>query len=139
MAGFRKGQSGNPKGRPPGTSQAAKLRQAIENDVPDIIRAMVSQAKSGDTAAANLLLARVFPALKSEALPVSVAGMDRGTLTERATAALDAAANGDLAPDVAASLVGAVGTLARVVEIDELERRVAALEQRDEKDPETSH
>lgn len=51
-----------------------------------------------------------------------------GTLTERATAALDAVANGDLAPDTAAQLIQSVATLARVVEIDEMMQRVARLE-----------
>ncbi len=35
---------------------------------------------------------------------------------------LDAVANGDLAPDTAAQLIQSVGTLARVVEIDELQQ-----------------
>src|SRR5699024_7581161 len=128
MSQFRKGQSGNPKGRPKGTGQAAKLRQAIADDIPEIIEAMVKAAKDGDTAAAKLWLDRVIPALKPEAKPVVVAGLKQAGLKARAAAVLDAAAEGELAPDIAAGLVQAVGALARVAEIDELEKRLVAIE-----------
>lgn len=124
---FQKGESGNPSGRPKGTSEAAKLRRAIRDDVPDIIAAMVEAAKQGDTAAARLLLDRAIPALKPEAQAAPV-DMNREGLAERASAVLDAAAQGNLPPDVASQLVQAVGTLARVTEIDDIERRLQALE-----------
>ena len=41
---------------------------------------------------------------------------------------LSAVAGGDLAPSQGAALLGAIGTLARVTEIDELTARIAALE-----------
>lgn len=124
---FKKGQSGNPAGRPKGTGQAAKLRRAIADDIPDILDAMVKAAKSGDTAAAGLLLDRAIPKLKPEAQPVMV-DMKRDTLAGRATAVLDAVADGQLDPDTAAALVNAVAKLARVVEISEIESRLAQLE-----------
>ena len=128
MAKFKPGESGNRKGRPKGTGEAAKLRQAIADDAPDIIAAMAEAAKNGDTAAAKLLLDRIAPALKSEAQPVELPDMKHGGLPERANAVLDAAAEGRLAPDTASQLVAAVGKLARVFEIDELEKRLQALE-----------
>ena len=45
---------------------------------------------------------------------------------------LRAVANGHIAPGQGAALVGAIGTLARVAEVDELERRIMALEARNE-------
>ncbi|MDO9189028.1 MAG: hypothetical protein Q7U24_04100 [Sulfurimicrobium sp.] len=41
---------------------------------------------------------------------------------------MTAAAGGNLPPDIASQLIAAVGALARVVEMDELERRIAQLE-----------
>lgn len=41
---------------------------------------------------------------------------------------LASVAVGELAPSQGAALVGAIGALARVTEIDELERRITALE-----------
>lgn len=135
MAKFQKGTSGNPAGRPKGSGLSGKLRDAIEQDSEEIVTALIEQAKAGDVQAARVLLDRVCPALKSQAQAVNVQDMATGSLAERATAALDAAASGDLPPDTAAQLVQAVGTLARVVEINELEKRLQALEAAQETKP----
>ncbi|MHA7833473.1 MAG: DUF5681 domain-containing protein [Algiphilus sp.] len=127
---FQPGQSGNPAGRPKGSGPSARLRDAIHKEAPDIIAALVKKAKEGDAAAARVLLDKVLPGLRSEAAPVAVPDMDAGSLTERAQAALNAAARGELPPDTAAQLVGAVGALGRLTEIDEIERRLAALEEK---------
>jgi hypothetical protein len=131
---FKPGRSGNPKGRPKGSGLPAKLRHAIAADAPDIVQALINQAKAGDVQAARVLLDRIVPTLKAEAQAVEVRGLASGSLAERARAALNAAAGGRLAPDTAAGLVSAVGTLARVVEVDELAARVTALESRHEND-----
>lgn len=126
---FKPGQSGNPNGRPKGSGLAGTLRKAIANDAADIVQTLIEQAKGGDVQAARVLLDRIVPALKAEAQAVEVPGLAAGGLRERAQAVLDAAATGELAPDTAAGLVAAVGALARVVEINELDVRIAALEQ----------
>ena len=59
--------------------------------------------------------------------PLALAGE---SLTARGTALLEAVADGHLAPSQAAQLLTAIGSLARVVEVDELTARVAALEER---------
>ena len=46
---------------------------------------------------------------------------------------LRSVADGVLAPSQGAALLGAIGTLARVTEMDELESRIAALEVRNGK------
>jgi hypothetical protein len=60
---------------------------------------------------------------------VTVAGL-RGTLTEQGQAVLKALGSGDLAPEEAARVLGALADQARIVEVVELERRVQALEKR---------
>jgi hypothetical protein len=122
-----KGMSGNPRGRRPGSGEVAKLRAAIAQHLPTIIERLVAAALQGDVSAARLLLERVCPPLKATEEPARLALPD-GTLTEQGRAVLAAVAAGALAPGQGAALLGAIGTLARVVEVDELAHRIEALE-----------
>lgn len=92
-----------------------------------ILEAVITAAKGGDLQAASLLLARVAPPLKPVQDPVRVALPD-GTLTEKAAAILDRVAAGDLSPSDAKLLLDGLGQVARITEIDDLTRRVEALE-----------
>lgn len=67
--------------------------------------------------------------MKATEQPVALALPD-GSLTEQGRAVLAAAGAGVLAPGQAAQLIAALGTLARVIETDELAARIAALEDR---------
>lgn len=127
--GWKPGQSGNPKGRPPGVGEVSKLRAALATDVPAILQTVVNAAKAGDTQAARLILERVLPALKAVE-PAQAMSLPDGSLTDQGRAVLASVAAGELAPGQGAALLGAIGTLARVSEIDELAARVAALETR---------
>ena len=127
-AAWKPGQSGNPKGRPAGTGEVAKLRAAIAASVPAILQSLTSAAIAGDVQAAKVLLERVLPALKP-AEQAQAVNIPEGTLTDKGRAVLDAVAAGELAPGQGAALLTAIGTLARVVEVDELTERIKRLEQ----------
>ena len=122
------GVSGNPAGKTPGSGELQRLRATIAADVPDILAGLVTAAKGGDVQAARLILERVLPPIKAtehaQALPLP----DGGTLTAQGRAVLSAVAAGELAPGQGAQLLAAIGSLARVTEIDELAARIAALE-----------
>ena len=126
-AAWKPGQSGNPKGRPPGAGEVAKLRAAIAGQVPAILQSLTAAALAGDVQAARLLLERTLPALKP-AEQAQALHLPDGTLTTQGRAVLAAVAAGELAPGQGAALLGAIGTLARVAEVDELARRIEALE-----------
>jgi hypothetical protein len=127
MAKWKKGESGNPKGRPKGTGEIGKLRAAIAQALPDILAALIEKARTGDSQAAKLLLERTLPAVKPVELPEAVP-LEGATLTDQGRAVLRLLAEGALGPMQAAALLSAIGQLARVAEIDELTRRIEALE-----------
>jgi hypothetical protein len=106
----------------------AKVREAIGKAMPDILAALVKRAKEGDPQAARLLLERTVPALRPLELPVTVAIPEAGGLVERAEAILLATARGEIAPSQGAALLTALQGVARLVELEELEQRIAALE-----------
>ena len=122
------GQTGNPKGRPPGQSEITRLRAFLAADVPEILAGLVLAAKSGDVQAARLILERILPPVKPIEQAVALQWPEGGTLTAKASAVLSAAAAGDLAPGQAAQLIAALGTLAKICEVDELAARIEKLE-----------
>ena len=124
---WKPGESGNPAGRAPGSGEVAKLRASIAKHLPDIITRLVEAAKAGDAGAARLLLERVIPPIKATEQPVSV-DMPEASLTDQGRAVLSAAGAGNLSPSQAAQLLSGLGTLAKLVESDELAARIAALE-----------
>lgn len=128
MSKFKKGESGNPNGRPRGASQAAKLRQAIENDLQDIIQALVEKAKEGDTAAAKLLLDRVVPAIKPVQQAASVDALKGKSLSQQGSTIIEAMGSGELTPEQAQAMLSGLASLSKIREADEIERRLTKLE-----------
>lgn len=128
MARFKTGQSGNPKGKPPGTKHAStKLRDAISADLHAIVAALVEKAKDGDTGAAALLLSRTLPPLRPQSDPpdVSLGGV---TLDERAESVTSAALAGHISPTGATELMGLLTQQARIHEVCELAERLERIE-----------
>ena len=126
--GWQKGQSGNPSGKTPGSGALQKLRATIATDVPEILAGLVTAAKAGDVQAARLILERVLPPVKAIEQAVELQLPDGGTLTAQGRAVLSAVALGELAPGQGAQLLAAIGSLARLTEIDELTTRIDRLE-----------
>lgn len=124
---WKKGQSGNPKGKAPGLSKVAALRAHIAEYVPELVDQLLDKAKGGDMGALRIIFERVLPPIKATEQPVHLTLPD-GSLSERANAILEAVANGELSPTQGSALIGAIGQMARVVEVDELTARIEALE-----------
>lgn len=124
---WKPGQTGNPRGRPKGAGEVAKIRATIAAQVPALLKMLAKRALAGDVGAARLLLERAVAPLRA-AEQAQALNLPKGTLTEQAQAVLAEVAAGNLAPGQGAALLGGISTLARVTEIDELERRLSALE-----------
>jgi len=123
-----KGSSGNPLGRKPGSGEVAKLRQGIASKLPDIIKRLVESALEGDVGASRLLLERVIPPLKPTESPVTITMPKNAGLTEQGQAVVTAIAKGEVSPTQGAAMLGGLGVMARIKELDVLEARIAALE-----------
>ena len=127
MARYKKGQSGNPAGRPKGKApKLVEIRGRITEAMPDIIDSLITQAKAGDAAAAKLLLERVCPALKPQAVPVAIT--HDGTLLDQANNVINATLEGKIPPDIGAQLVNALAAQGRLIELQDIQQRLERLE-----------
>ena len=129
MAKYRKGQSGNPNGRPKGAGTAAKVRALLEPHAPRLVDKAVQLALGGDTTALRICIDRLIPAMKLRDEPVILEGFE-GSLTEQGQAVIKRMGEGSIAPGDASEMLRVLASQARIAEIDELEQRVNALEDR---------
>ena len=125
---FAKGYSGNPRGRPPMLSP--ELRERLDKATPEIIDKVVEKALQGDLSAAKIILDRTAPISKLSSASVTIPELATTgtTLADKAGAILSSIASGNCPADVGAVLMQSVTALARIIEVDELERRISALE-----------
>lgn len=131
MAQFEPGQSGNPSGRPSGSkNRSTKLLESIEQDLPALLAVTKEKALQGDMTAMRLLFDRGLPVRKplSPVFDIPELAM-ASTLTEQAQAVLSGVCRGFIPPDVGSQLIMAIGATAKVLETDELVRRIIHLEQ----------
>ncbi len=125
---WKPGQSGNPAGRRPGSGSVAALRASLVECLPDVLDNLTKAAVAGNLQAARILLDRVLPPLRAEESSVLVDLSVAGSLAEKAQVVLTAAASGEVGPGQAAQMISALGTTARIIEAEELEQRITALE-----------
>lgn len=127
---FEKGQSGNPSGRPLGARHKTTLavQALLDGEAETLTRKAVELALAGDITALRLCLERIAPAYKATTMPVTIDVPPHDNLADTARAFIAAAARGELAPDIAAQLVAAVASVARVEEIETVKQRVEAIE-----------
>lgn len=124
---FLQGQSGNPSGRPP--AMPIELRQRLTEASGEIIDSVIEAARNGDIQAARLVMERIAPVSRATAPTVFIPELEQATsLTEKAQAVIGAIGRGDCPPDIGATMIQALGAMAKIIELDELERRLTALE-----------
>ncbi|MCL1916137.1 MAG: DUF5681 domain-containing protein [Desulfovibrionaceae bacterium] len=124
MSPFKRGQSGNPTGRPKGSinRQLAALREAADKVLPLV----VEKALAGDADAQKLILDRALPRAKPMS-PAEPFTLPEGDLLNQVQAVLRQVADGELSPTAAAEVVGMVATAAKVEEIDSLRAELSSL------------
>ncbi len=120
-------------GRPKGSGQAAHYRAMLEPYAEELIQRVVDMAKDGDMTALKLCLDRLCAPLRPTDRVVTIEGMaDAKELSDKGNLILTGVANGNIKPTEAVSLMNVISSQARILEVDELERRITELEQRSE-------
>jgi hypothetical protein len=123
---WRKGQSGNPAGRPKGAlGTRTKLLQKYEGR---IVKRIINLALRGDRVCLRICADRLWPALRPIAAPVKVPNVKATDLGCFGRRVLRRMARGQLAPDAAQLILGALEAQARLVEHSTLVERLEALE-----------
>ena len=129
---FKPGESGNPEGRPKGTTdRRTELRALLAPHAPELIQKLVDLALEGDTSAIKICLDKVIPNIKPTDEPVSIAEFSEAAdLTAKGELVMAAVADGELTPDQGSSLQSIIAAQGRILEVNDLAERVAALEQK---------
>lgn len=128
---FKKGQSGNPAGKPKGARHKATraVEALLEGEAEALTRKAVEKALEGDTMALRLCLERLCPPRKDRPLePIKLPKLTPGNLSETSATIIRAVASGHLAPSEGESLGKLLEGHRRAIELQELEERLAKLE-----------
>ena len=129
---FKKGQSGNSKGRPKG-ARDKRLSLLLSNE-KKLQRKLVQMALKGDMRAMQLCADRLWPKLRPEALPINVKAKS-SDLSDQGRATIDAALRGEITAEVLRDILTALYGQARLVELTELEQRLQELERKSNAPP----
>src|SRR5215471_17208516 len=126
---FEKGESGNPSGRPPGIrDKRTAMRDLLLPHAPELVAKVVEMAKAGDATALRTCIDRLIPPAKPKDDPVMLPGM-ADSMADNTRVVVAALADGELTPDEAATILRALASQTRIIEADEIEKRISALEQ----------
>jgi hypothetical protein len=128
---FKKGQSGNPAGKPPGTRhRVTQLVEAlIENKAEALTQRALDNALAGDGVLLKALLDRLAPPRRERPVQVDLPPLAGPADTPRIAAALlERAASGELTPAEAQGLAALLEAFRKQTELASFEERLAALE-----------
>ena len=126
---FKPGQSGNPKGRTPGKLRSTILREQIAAHIPEILQVIIDRALDGDVPSARLLIERVSPPLKAIDDDAHFT-LPNGTLADQARAVVKAVAATEINAAHGSQILNGISAVSSIVQGEELEKRLAALEER---------
>ena len=128
---FEKGKSGNPSGRPQGSRNKATLamEKLLDGEADRLTQKAVDLAMEGDTTALRLCLERLCPPRKDRPVLFDLPSMDTPADAVAAMSALLAAvAQGEVTPGEAQTIATVIEAQRRVIECEDHEQRLRALE-----------
>lgn len=132
MATFKKGESGNPAGKPRGAKdKRTELRELLKPHAAKLVQKVVDLALAGDVSALRICIDRIIPPVRESRLSITLPAVkDVSGCTAAQAKVLQAVTAGDLVPGEGQALSGLIENQRRALETLELEMRLAAIEQR---------
>lgn len=129
---FQKGVSGNPSGRPKGTTdKRTSLRAMLEPHAAELINKLLEQARDGNMQAMKLLIERLIPPMRESRMEIQLPELTDAAACSLAQAEIvNAVANGHLMCSEANAISGLVEYRRKALETYEFAERLAALEQK---------
>lgn len=125
---WKKGESGNAKGRKPGLTARGRFRKQVDAALPEIVGNVLAAALGGDMQAVKLILDRCIPSLKPTDDHITLP-LPPGDLTAQGEAVIQATTTGALTPEQARHLMGLLTAQAKIAELGEISTRLEAIEQ----------
>jgi hypothetical protein len=128
---FKRGQSGNPAGRPKGARNTTTLavEALLDGEAQVLTRKAIELAKGGDIAALRLCMDRILPTRRDRPVTFDLSPIEGPQdAAKTISAVLAAVAGGQLNPTDALEICKLVDTYVRAFEATELTDRVEQLE-----------
>ena len=132
---FKKGESGNPAGKKPGTRHRATIiaEQLIDAEAEELVRVCLDKAKAGDSTCMKLVMDRLVSVRKDRPIQIDLPEIKTTADIVSATGLIaDAVAHGGLTPLEAQLLAGVVEAHRKSLEVLGHEERLLKLEQQAE-------
>src|SRR5262249_47567897 len=134
---FTRGQSGNPNGRPMGARNRTTLavEALLDGEAEKLTHKAVALALKGNVACLRLCLDRIVPPRRDRLVNFTLPAMNSaGDATKAMAAITTAVASGEVTPSEAAELSRLVDGYIKILEINEIERRLKVLEEKAARD-----
>lgn len=128
---FKKGQSGNPKGKPKGARNKSTLaaERLLEGSLDRICKKIEEEALSGNMQAAKMILDRLLPARKDRVIKIDLPEVRTyEDILNAVGVIVNAVGNGEISPSEGESLSRTLEMYSKALETHQIELRLRALE-----------
>lgn len=117
-------------GRPLGSRNKRNrvLDEVLAIDEKAIADKLSELAKGGNLSAIGICADYLWAKRKPQGEPIELDGMEGKSIAEQGARIVQALATGELTTDEATAAMGVVSSQSRIIEVDELEKRIEALE-----------